>query len=70
MMLLENKAPKYTVYSEKVEREKRLGEQIGGIPLGYKLERIKQYSISRSGEVQCRERAHDSKSTKNESLFS
>jgi acyl carrier protein len=45
MMLLENKVPKYTIYSEKIEIEKQLGEKIGGIPIGYKLERIKKYII-------------------------
>jgi acyl carrier protein len=45
MMLLESKVPKYTIYSEKIEIEKQLGEKIGGIPIGYKLEKIKKYVI-------------------------
>lgn len=45
MMLLEKGVLKYTIFSEKIEIEKKSGERIGGIPIGYKLEKMKKYII-------------------------
>ncbi len=45
MLFLENSVPKYYVYSEEIEIEKEYGENIGGIPVGYRKETIKAYLI-------------------------
>ncbi|NER02225.1 MAG: hypothetical protein F6K17_06075 [Okeania sp. SIO3C4] len=45
MFFLENSVPKYYVYSEKIEIKKKYGENVGGIPVGHRKERIEAYLI-------------------------
>ncbi|MEB3341190.1 hypothetical protein [Okeania sp.] len=45
MLFMENSVPKYYVYSEEIEIEKEYGENIGGIPVGYRKEMIKAYLL-------------------------
>ncbi|NEP89215.1 MAG: hypothetical protein F6K18_21610 [Okeania sp. SIO2C2] len=45
MFFLENSVPKYYISSEEIEIEKKYGENIGGISVGYRKEMIKAYFI-------------------------
>ena len=45
MLFIENSVPKYYVSSKEIEIEKEYGENIGGIPVGYRKEMIKAYFI-------------------------